>query len=439
MTAVDALAFAAAVGMVVIYTQCWMTAVQGDAAGITDSPLVRAMFFPAYAGAVLLLVLQPGETLRAWLRQPLLIAILWIVAASALWSINPDQTVRRTVALTMTTLGGVVIAARWRWSGVAEVIGAAHALTAAVSLIVILALPSFGVMHQLFPGAWRGLWSEKNDLGMNMNLGFVACAAAAVLEPRRRRLWAALAGLCLVLVLGSTSKTSLVSCLLGAAGIGLVAVIRRGPVGRVVGTWGALAAAAALGLGLLLASNVFLAVLGKDATLSGRTKIWAAVMNRIQERPWLGWGYAAVWSDTDPWAPLAWITRQAGFRAYHAHNSWLEQWLGLGALGLSAWTLYFLETCARAIVALYRSAGAYLAVPMLLIYLLTTLTESIVLVFNDSRWVIFVVIAVKLALPDQALRPSRRVESGPSKTMLGQDANHGMNKRGLSPIPPSTE
>jgi O-antigen ligase len=410
MTLVDGLAFAAATAMVMIYTQCWLTAVQGDAAGTTDSALVRAIFVPAYAAGVGLAAFSPGQTLRAWLRQPLLILILWIVAASALWSVSPDQTVRRTVALVMTTLGGVVIAARWRWSGMAEIVGGAHAILAAVSLVTVFALPSFGVMHTLFPGAWRGLWSEKNTLGINMNLGFIACAAAAMLEPKRRKLWVAAAGLCLLMLLGSTSKTSLVSALLGGCGLALVAIMRRGPVGKVVGTYGAVLAALLLGAGLLTASEVFLAVLGKDATLTGRTKIWAAVMSRIQERPWLGWGYGAVWSDADPWTPLAWITKQAGFRAYHAHNSWLEQWLGLGLLGLTAWTLYFVETCARALVALYRSAGAWLAVPFLLVFALTTLTESIVMVFNDSRWVMFVMIAVKLAQPEDP--PPGPVRSG---------------------------
>jgi O-antigen ligase len=403
MTALDAIAFVTAVLMVVVYSQGWLMALVGDqAAGTTDSPLVRAMFFPAYAGGVLLLALSPERTLTAWLRQPLLIAILAIAAASALWSINPDQTLRRTVALVMTTLGGVVIAARWRWSGLAEILGAAHALLGAASLLAVLAVPSFGVMHAMFPGAWRGLWTEKNTLGINMNLGFIACAAAAVLEPRRRRLWIGLSALCLVLVLGSTSKTSLVACLLGGCGLALVAIVRRGPLGMLVGTWGAVAAALLVAVVALVGSDAVLAALGKDATLSGRTRIWAAVMDRIKERPWLGYGYGAVWSDTDPWAPLAWITRRAGFRPYHAHSSWLEPWLGLGVVGLCAWALYFLETCLRGLLALYRSPGAYLAIPFLLVYAMTTLTESVAMVFNDSRWLIFVAIAARLALPQHA-------------------------------------
>ena len=187
LTAASMAAFAAAVVMVIIYTQCWMLALQGDRGEVHDNALVRAMFFPAYGCSVLLLAMNPGDVLRTFLRQPLLLLVLWVVGASVLWSINPDQTLRRAVALTFTTLGGVFLAARWRWAGIAEIMATALGLLAVASLFACLFVPSFGRMHELFPGAWRGLWLEKNALGNMMTIGFMACAAAALLEPRRRR------------------------------------------------------------------------------------------------------------------------------------------------------------------------------------------------------------------------------------------------------------
>ena len=414
-TALDIVAFAIGVMIMLVYSQGWLTSVAGDKVATADSGLVRALFFPAYAGGILMVVLSPGETLRAWLRQPLLIALLWIAGISVLWSINPDQSFRRVVALTFTTLGGVVIGSRWRWVALAELMATVFAVLAVASLAAGLLVPTFGRMQELFPGAWRGLWVEKNNLAGNMTIGFVCCAAAAVLRPRRAMLWWPMAGLCLLLILLSTSKTSLVACALGVCGLVLVAIVRRGPIGRLVGTYGAITAAVMLGMGLLVASDVFLAVLGKDATLTGRTKIWAAVMRQIQERPWQGYGYFAVWSDESSWAPLAKIVKQAGFRPEHAHNSWLEQWLGIGMVGLIAWALYFIEVWTRSLVALYRSPGAYLAIPLMLVYSMTTLTESIAVVFNDMRWLIFVAVAVRLATPvAPPARPRRPPAPGES-------------------------
>ena len=39
-----------------------------------------------------------------------------------------------------------------------------------------------------------------------------------------------------------------------------------------------------------------LSLLGKDTTLTGRTELWDAVVSLIKERPFLGYGYRAMWS-----------------------------------------------------------------------------------------------------------------------------------------------
>jgi O-antigen ligase len=240
-----------------------------------------------------------------------------------------------------------------------------------------------------------------------MALGAAICAAAAVLNPQRRRLWWALSVLSFLLVVMSTSKTSLLSALLGGGAFFLVGCVRRGPASAVAATWTAVLGLALIGALFFFAADTVFGLLGKDATLTGRTKIWAAVMLQIQERPWQGYGYAAIWDETDKWGPLAWITKIAGFRAHHAHNSWLEQWLAIGVPGLVAWIGFFTQTLAANVWGLYRHRGAYLALPFFMVYALMTLTESIAVTYNDMRWVIFVALAVKLALPDAPPQPAR--------------------------------
>jgi O-antigen ligase len=401
-TAVDAVAFAAAVGIVIVFSQAWLTALTGDATTPEVSGLVRAMFFPAYALGLVLLALEPLQGARAVVRQPLAILLVWIAAASMLWSVDPSETLRRTVALCLTTLCGLLVGARFRWATLAEALATAFAILAVGSFLVGLFVPSFGRMENLFPGAWRGFWIEKNLLGGNMAIGFTMIAAAALLRPKRALLWWPLAGLTLLLILLSTSKTALLACAVGVSGLVLVGLMRRGPSTRVAAIYGVATAAALGAMIALFAADVALAILGKDATLTGRTKIWAAVTRQITQHPWLGLGYGAPWTDTSVWGPAAEIAKEAGFRASHAHSSWLEQWLSLGIGGLLVWTAYFLETWVRAVRALFTDKGAYLVVPFLLVFTLTTLTESVAVIYNDMRWVIFVALAAKLALPDKA-------------------------------------
>jgi O-antigen ligase len=393
----DWLAFGLGLLIVLIYSQAWIMPVFGATIDEASSGTIRNVYLPAYAAGVMLLAMAPLATAQALLRQPLLLLLMVIVAASTLWSIAPDQTVRRIVAVFATTLGGVVLATRFRWATLAELLAAAHALLVLGSFALALAPGHLGIMDEVFPGAWRGLWSEKNALGGNMAFGFTIFAAAALLAPRRAVLWWLFAGLALALVLASTSKTSLVSLVLGAGAIAFIWVARRGPVSGVAATWAAVLGALLLAAFLLFASDVFLEILGKDATLTGRTKIWAAAQRQAEMRPWTGYGYSAVWDDKSGWGPLAWITREAGFKASHAHNSWLEQWLGLGYGGLLAWALFYLQTMGAAIASVFSRPGAYLALPFLVIYSLLTLTESVAVTYNDLRWAMFVALAVKLA------------------------------------------
>jgi O-antigen ligase len=199
----------------------------------------------------------------------------------------------------------------------------------------------------------------------------------------------------------STSKTSLVAMLLGLGGLIFVALARRNPAAGVATTWMAILGLLMFAGVALFAADLFFEVLGKDATLTGRSKIWEAAFRQIELRPWTGYGYGVVWDQKGAWGPLAWIIKQAGFTPQHAHNSWIEQWLGMGVVGLAAFGLYFLQAIVLAILAVYRDPGAYLAVPVVIVYTLMTLTESVAMTYHDFRWVLFVAIATKLALPDR--------------------------------------
>ncbi|HLY80706.1 MAG TPA: O-antigen ligase family protein, partial [Caulobacteraceae bacterium] len=299
----EAAAFAAAVFMILTYSQGWELPLTGGGDESGDSTLIRTLFLPAYAIGVALLARAPWNTARGLIRQPFLIAIFAIAALSVLWSVSPDQTSRRIFALAFTTLGGVVLAARYSWARLAEVIAAAFVVLALCSLVTGLFVPAIGRMSDTFPGSWRGLWLEKNTFGDNMTQGAAICAAAALLNPRRALLWCGASVLCFVLVLMSTSKTSLVAALLSGASLALVWAVRRGPTWSTVATWGAVVALGAAAAVVFFASDVVFGLLGKDATLTGRTKIWAAVMRQIDERPWQGFGYAAIWDETGPWGP----------------------------------------------------------------------------------------------------------------------------------------
>jgi exopolysaccharide production protein ExoQ len=387
---------------VLIFSQAAVAPLSGETGDPEASGLLRALYYPAYVAAGVLIVGAGRRAGLALLRAPLLIALVGLAVCSALWSTAPDITVRRSVALVFTCLSGVALAARFSWARLTEVLACGFAILALASLAVGLFAPSVGRMDDLFPGAWRGLWFEKNALGQYMTIGFCVCAAAGALNPGRRRLWGAAAVLAILLVLLSTSKTSLASLMLACAVLGFVWLVRRGPAAGIAAVWLGMVVAVGVTGFLVLEPDRAFALFGKDATLTGRTQIWAAVARRIHERPNFGWGYGAVWDDKDLWAPLAKISHEAGFVARHAHSSWMEQALGLGVTGLALWSLWFAETVLRGLHAAFTRRSAYLAAPYLAAYALTSLTESVTLIWNELIWVMFVTVAVKLALGERS-------------------------------------
>jgi len=396
------LTLAAAIVMLLIFSAGWQLPLFGEKADESASGLLRVAFLPAYGLAFLLIMGRPWNMIRVSVRQPFLIILMGVVAASIYWSIQPDVSTRRGFAVGCTTLSGLALASRFRWAELARLYGIVFCLLIVASYAVSLAMPSIGVMTELFPGAWRGLWMEKNSLGGLMAFGACLLGAAALLNPDRAKVFVVFVGLAVGLVLLSQSKTALASLLLGMTALGFVWIVQRGPAFGAAATWAGVTGALLLVMFVLFASDMLFAILGKDATLTGRTEIWTAAMRQIEQRPWQGYGYAAVWGDKSGWGPLAWIVNDAKFVPQHAHNSWLEQWIGIGLFGLIAWGLFYLQTMSLALVAVYRERGAMLAFPFLVVFTLVSLTESIAVVYNDFRWVLFVSLAAKLAFSDRA-------------------------------------
>jgi len=156
----------------------------------------------------------------------------------------------------------------------------------------------------------------------------------------------------------------------------------------------------------MFAADAIFDLLGKDATLTGRTEIWDGINRVMEGHGWTGYGYGAIWDDEDPFAPLAWITHYAGFRANHAHNGWMEIWLNVGLIGVFSFALWFAETWLRTIWTTFAGGpGAWVALPFVAAYSIAMLTESITLTWHDMRWVLFVAVAVKLTLGDD--QPAR--------------------------------
>ncbi len=376
--------------------------------GATDPPAYARLFFiPVYAFLAIVLWRDRGQLWTCLKAMPLMTALLVLAFASTLWSIDSGATVRRSVWLALSMSFGAYLAWRYDWKQLPGVLAGGFAVLIAGSLLLGFAAPSIGRMTAEHPGAWSGLWTHKNTLGGIMAIGFTICFAAAILEPRRRKLWSACAIGALTLVLFSTSKTALIAIAVGVAAMALSAAIRRGPVAAIVAVASVLVAAILGASVVLLAPDLLVGAIGRDLTLTGRTDIWQASARFVAERPWLGFGYYAFWIPDN--GPAFWVREAVQWQVASAHSSWLELALGLGRVGIVVFALQLLATLKRGAAAMMRADAGLWSPAFLAAFALYTMSESHALQANNLFWIIYVAAAARLALDAR----QRRLEQNP--------------------------
>ncbi|MBA4795728.1 MAG: O-antigen ligase family protein [Phenylobacterium sp.] len=400
-----------------------------DQTGGESNAILRLMWLPVYAAAGALAALRAPRMLRFWAPGLMLGLLVAWAFASVTWSIDPSVSQRRAVAVAATTLFGLYLAARYGGRGFTELLATAFLLLALGSYAVCLAMPSLGVHSDVNAGAWRGLWYEKNQMGATMVYATLTFAAAAALSPRRRWLWCFGALLSVGLIVMTASKTSLLAVALGlGVGAGLAAM-GRGPAAAVVLVWLGVTAAALLGGLWWLAPEALFEAMGKDPSLTGRTDIWSAVLRAADERPWLGYGFAAFWTDDS--APAKWIRNQLDWVVPTAHNGWLDLLIQLGAVGVVLFAVALLAALPPALFRSRRLAEANWSAMMLAVFILQIFSESFILAHNSLPWVLAVAAVARLTGPAPAAaalgsRQPLALRRRPAQPILGGPSNGGL-------------
>lgn len=387
---------------------------------VPESTLLRFLWLPFYALIGLGLVLSAREAWRAILRAPWLVILSLLAIASTMWSIDPELTFRRGIAVLATTLMGVYLAARFGWLTALRLLASVWLLLMLASLATGIAAPGFAVMSEIHPGAWMGGWGEKNALGGHAARASFLFAFLAWRDPAHRR--ARVVGLLvsLALVVLSKSATALLGALLG---IGIIAAawwMLKGRRFSLMLIWSVTIVGSTAVLVYLTAPGLVLGLIGKDETLTGRTDIWVELAAAIEQKPALGYGYLAFWGlDSEP---RYWLEKAVAWNAPSGHNGWLDLAISLGLVGVAIFAIGLLATLWQAVSLSLRSPAGVFAIGFLAQFLLFAMSESIVLAQNSILWATFAFVSAKLALdPREAARQSMTPQSaapsvGPART-----------------------
>jgi O-antigen ligase len=343
---------------------------------------------------IILIVLRPWSFANALWRNWLLLIPLALAIASVNWSINPDPTFRRAIALVLTTLFAIYVASRYEWGAFIELFATCFLILAGLSLLMALVMPEIGIMSEIHPGAWSGIYWEKNQFGMNMVKAAHLAIVAAIYRPQRRMFWGGVFLLAVMLVLMSTSKTSLMALMLSVFGMIGLYLVRKGPQVAFPLVYFAVV----FGVGLVMAIEFFpefmFGLIGREPTLTGRTDIWNALFDQIRNRPIWGHGYAIFWLDET--GPAFWVRQRTEWLVPTAHNGWLETWLSIGLVGVACFALVYATALITALRGLLKGTHTYWALISTLVFLLFSMSESNILQQNNLGWLLFAATAAKL-------------------------------------------
>jgi exopolysaccharide production protein ExoQ len=293
-------------------------------------------------------------------------------------------------------------------------LGIALGVLALASLATGLIAPEYGIESGFNGGAWRGVFTTKNVLGEMMLLAFVVFGVLVPGAGRLRILPIAWAVLAIVLIALSKATAALLIIPVLVITIPVVLAFRKNNAVAALILCCLLAISAGASV-LIVERDAVLSVLGKDATMTGRTVLWTQVASHISDRPLLGHGYGAFWEATS--AASERVRAAVGWDTPHSHNGLLDVSLDLGLVGALSLLAGFAVALKRAWSGLRARATAdgVWAMAFLVMLFLGNITESSI--FQSYLiWAIFVSVAcmqwprVPGAVP--SVRASARVRPG---------------------------
>jgi exopolysaccharide production protein ExoQ len=346
-----------------------------------------------------LLVLRWKEVLPVISRSKFVWLLFGLAALSIFWSYSPDLTRTRVVALFGTMMFSLYLASHYSLKEQLHLLGWIFGAIIVASLLFVIFLPNYGMMGGFHAGAWRGIYNHKNVLGKIMVPSAIVFYLLS-LDSKNKRwvLWSFLAASVFLMLL-TKAASPLVNLTILMILLSILPILRWNYLFMVPVIIGVASVGILLYLSIINNSAELVGALGKDLTFTGRTNFWPLMIDKIWEKPLLGYGFGAFWQGLD--GPSAYVWNAADFKAPNGHNGYLDICLELGFVGLSIYTIQYIISLRKALSSIKISRTPEIFWPILLLcyVVLSNLTESVLVLQNNFLWILQ--LSVFFALPMQ--------------------------------------
>jgi O-antigen ligase len=336
---------------------------------------------------------------RNWRQQPSLLVFLAICTLSVFWSGNQTVTVFRSLVLIMSTWVAAYIGMRCNpkellhylsWFGVGIVVA---------SMCMVLADPSLGMNRYYGPGVWRGIFWNKNHLGSIsalcsalLFLRLVDMRAMPVHATKAFFMLIYFGSLVVVYKSHSAAGYLLVLIVHATVFLSLLWIRYAKHLGRRHYIY--LSVSVILLTAVLLTNlDIIFGALGRSSTLTGRTDLWAYLLEDIVSRkPFLGYGFGSLWGD--PHFRLQIYEKIGWNQPVIGDNGFMDILLGVGTIGLAACMMVFFAAWKGTIGCIVREKSVASCLPplVMLFAFFSNISFSLLTEIEVMVWGLIVVI-----------------------------------------------
>jgi len=272
----------------------------------------------------------------------LLFLLLWMMISVA-WTDNIQSSVMNSIKMALNIILAVYLFLRFPLNHIMKLIVLIGAASCLGSIAVVLLFPEFGIYTRssaIF-GAWQGIFTHKNICGMTM-LFLLLPAFFIQSSSRYRRVLRVLYILTVLFTIVMTQSIGswVVTCMCLAFVFEMKLLARVRKIDIVLVSFVSFAVVATAILAVINYFDMFMSIIGKSHTMSGRTVIWASLMHSVMEHPLLGYGYMGFWQGHNTYSVFVSLQQNLPGMSY-AENGILELWLELGLVGVALYFLLF--------------------------------------------------------------------------------------------------
>jgi exopolysaccharide production protein ExoQ len=347
-----------------------------------------------YLGALFIAFTHSRGTIWVSKRNLPIFALLFLALLSTFWAQMPSLVFRRTIAVSGTTMVGVVLATRFSMGELLKLIRWVFRIGAALSIAVFVVSPNFAISGGLEGNGLRGVYNHKNHFGAIMALAFLVEWFFPETSKRLRVIRGFALFVFFGLLISSNSLTSIVALIVTIGAMQVFKIFHyryKVPLPLLFGVVILVAGTLAL---IEVNSDSVTELMGRTSDLTGRTELWSYTFSMISKQPLLGFGYSGFWVGASE--ESLGLQRLLGWNPIYSHNGYIEVLLSLGMAGLLL-TLVIVGTgIKRALVHAETSSSAQNLWPLgfLVFFLIHNIAECTILLQNSIEWALCIATVV---------------------------------------------